>query len=111
MGPRPLPSVATRRRPAGDCFAASPQESDVRARDHSPGGGRWVPATPSILPENSFPAHASSPGSKAFYLLTGTETGTIMTISLWETRDQMEAVEAQAVLYRRSLQMSDLGCE
>jgi heme-degrading monooxygenase HmoA len=51
------------------------------------------------------------PGFKGFYLLTETETGTIMTISLWETRDQMEAVEAQAVLYRRSLQMSDPGCE
>jgi 7,8-dihydropterin-6-yl-methyl-4-(beta-D-ribofuranosyl)aminobenzene 5'-phosphate synthase len=37
------------------------------------------------LPENSFPAHASSPGSKAFYLLTDTETAKIMTILLWES--------------------------
>ena len=63
------------------------------------------------LAREQLPGARQQPGFKGFYLLTDTETGTIMTISLWETRDQMEAVEAQAVLYRRSLQMSDLGCE
>jgi heme-degrading monooxygenase HmoA len=35
-------------------------------------------------------------GFKGFYLLTDAGTGKVMTISLWDTREQMEAVEARA---------------
>ena len=50
------------------------------------------------LAREQLPGACQQPGFKGFYLLTDTETGKIMTILLWETRDQMEAVEVQAVL-------------
>lgn len=43
-----------------------------------------------------FPAARQQPGFKGFYLLTDTETGKMITISLWETREQMEAVAQRA---------------
>jgi heme-degrading monooxygenase HmoA len=36
------------------------------------------------------------PGFEGFYLLTDAETSKLIIISLWETREQMEAVAAQA---------------
>jgi heme-degrading monooxygenase HmoA len=42
------------------------------------------------------PGARQQPGFKAFYLLTDTETGKMITISLWETREQMEAVAERA---------------
>lgn len=38
------------------------------------------------------PGAREQPGFNGFYLLTDTETGKMITISLWETREQMEAV-------------------
>ena len=35
------------------------------------------------------PGASQQPGFKGFYLLTNTETGKAVTISLWETREQM----------------------
>jgi heme-degrading monooxygenase HmoA len=52
------------------------------------------------LAQEQLPGARQQPGFKGFYLLTDTGTGKIMTISLWETRDQMEAVEAQAASIR-----------
>jgi heme-degrading monooxygenase HmoA len=43
------------------------------------------------LAREQLPGARQQPGFTGFYLLTDTETGTIMTILLWETRDQMEA--------------------
>jgi len=37
------------------------------------------------------PAASKQPGARGFYLLTNAETGQIMTISLWEDREQMPA--------------------
>jgi heme-degrading monooxygenase HmoA len=40
------------------------------------------------------PGARQQAGFKGFYLLTDAESGKIITISLWETREQMEAVGA-----------------
>jgi uncharacterized protein len=44
--------------------------------------------------QQQLPSFRQQPGFKGFYLLTDAETGKIMTISLWDTREQMAAVEA-----------------
>jgi heme-degrading monooxygenase HmoA len=43
------------------------------------------------LARQQLPGATQQPGFKGFYLLTNAETGTVMTISLWETREQMPA--------------------
>jgi heme-degrading monooxygenase HmoA len=40
------------------------------------------------------PGGRQQPGFKGYYLLTDAESGKIVIISLWETREQMEAVGA-----------------
>jgi uncharacterized protein len=45
--------------------------------------------------QQQLPSARQEPGFKRFYLLTDAETGKVMTISLWGTREQMAAVEAQ----------------
>jgi heme-degrading monooxygenase HmoA len=40
------------------------------------------------------PGARQQPGFKGYYLLADAESGKIITISLWETREQMEAVGA-----------------
>jgi heme-degrading monooxygenase HmoA len=37
------------------------------------------------------PCASQQPGFRGFYLLTNAETGKVITISLWETREQMPA--------------------
>jgi heme-degrading monooxygenase HmoA len=46
------------------------------------------------------PGARQQPGFKGFYLLTDAETGKVVTISLWDPREQMEAVEARAASVR-----------
>jgi heme-degrading monooxygenase HmoA len=41
------------------------------------------------LAREQLPGASQQPGFKGFYLLTNTETGKAVTISLWETREQM----------------------
>jgi len=43
------------------------------------------------LAREQLPAASQQPGFKGFYVLTGAETGKVMIISLWETREQMPA--------------------
>jgi len=43
---------------------------------------------------DQLPGAGQQPGFKGFYLLTDAESGKVITISLWETREQMEAVGA-----------------
>lgn len=43
------------------------------------------------LAREQLPGASQQPGFKGFYLLTSAETGKAMTISLWETREQMPA--------------------
>jgi heme-degrading monooxygenase HmoA len=43
------------------------------------------------LAKQQVPAASQQPGFKGFYLLTNAETGKVITISLWETREQMPA--------------------
>jgi heme-degrading monooxygenase HmoA len=42
------------------------------------------------------PRASQQPGFKGYYVLTDAGTGKFMAISLWETREQMEAVAAGA---------------
>jgi heme-degrading monooxygenase HmoA len=46
--------------------------------------------------QEHLPAAAEQPGFRGFYLLIDRETGKLMTVSLWETREQAEAAEARA---------------
>ena len=41
------------------------------------------------LAREQLPAASQQPGFKGFYVLTNAETGEVMVISLWETREQM----------------------
>ena len=43
------------------------------------------------LAREQIPGAGQQPGFRGFYLLTNAETGKAMTISLWETREQMPA--------------------
>lgn len=44
------------------------------------------------LAKQQLPSARKQPGFKGYYLLTDAETGKLMIISLWDTREQMEAV-------------------
>ena len=46
--------------------------------------------------EQQLPGARQQPGFKGYYLLTDAETGKLVVISLWETREQMDAVTAGA---------------
>jgi heme-degrading monooxygenase HmoA len=43
------------------------------------------------LARDQLPGASQQPGFKGFYVLTSAETGKVMIISLWETREQMPA--------------------
>ena len=46
--------------------------------------------------QQQLPGARQQPGFTGFYLLTDAGTGKVVTVSLWDTREQMEAVEAPA---------------
>jgi heme-degrading monooxygenase HmoA len=46
--------------------------------------------------QEQLPGARQLPGFTGFYLLTDAETGKLIIISLWDTREQMDAVTAQA---------------
>jgi heme-degrading monooxygenase HmoA len=48
------------------------------------------------LAEQQLPGARQQAGFKGYYLLTNAETGKLVIISLWETREQMDAVTAGA---------------
>jgi heme-degrading monooxygenase HmoA len=48
------------------------------------------------LAREQLPGARDQPGFKGYYVLTQPGTGKLMVISLWETREQMEAVAAAA---------------
>ena len=48
------------------------------------------------LAEQQLPGARQLPGFKGYYLLTDVDTGKLLVISLWETREQMDAVTAGA---------------
>jgi heme-degrading monooxygenase HmoA len=48
------------------------------------------------LAEQQLPGARQLPGFKGYCLLTDAETGKLIIISLWETREQMDAVTAGA---------------
>jgi heme-degrading monooxygenase HmoA len=48
------------------------------------------------LAEQQLPGARQQPGFRGFYLLTDAEAGKLVVISLWETREQMDAVTAGA---------------
>ena len=48
------------------------------------------------LVEQQLPGARQQPGFRGYYLLTDAETGKLLVISLWETREQMEAVTTGA---------------
>ena len=43
------------------------------------------------IARDQLPGASQQPGFKGFYVLTNAETGDVMVISLWETREQMPA--------------------
>jgi heme-degrading monooxygenase HmoA len=50
------------------------------------------------MAREQLPGSSLQPGFKGCYLLTNAETGMVMTISLWETREQMPAgIQDQAL--------------
>ena len=53
------------------------------------------------LARDQLPAAAQRRGFRGFYLLTDAETGRVMTISLWDTQEQLDAVEAEVAEIRR----------
>jgi heme-degrading monooxygenase HmoA len=53
------------------------------------------------LARDQLPAEAQRPGFRGFYLLTDAETGKVMTISLWDTQEQLDAAEAEVAEIRR----------
>ncbi|HEY2130163.1 MAG TPA: antibiotic biosynthesis monooxygenase [Streptosporangiaceae bacterium] len=53
------------------------------------------------LARDQLPAAAQRRGFRGFYLLTDAETGRVMTISLWDTQEQLDAVEAEEAEIRR----------
>jgi len=50
--------------------------------------------------QEQLPGFQALPGFRGFYLLTDRETGDLMTISLWDTREDVEQVEARAAQLR-----------
>ena len=58
--------------------------------------------------QQQLPAATQQPGFEGFYLLTNPETGKLITISLWETREHMRAVEEQ-IAKIRDHEAADLG--
>ena len=48
------------------------------------------------LAEQQLPGARQKPGFRGYYLLTDPENGKLLIISLWETREQMDAVTAGA---------------
>jgi heme-degrading monooxygenase HmoA len=46
--------------------------------------------------EQQLPGARQQPGFKGYYLLTNSETGKLVIMSLWETREEMDAVAAGA---------------
>jgi heme-degrading monooxygenase HmoA len=50
--------------------------------------------------QQQLPAARQQPGFKGFYLLADRTTGKLMTISLWETQEHLQAVEAHAAQIR-----------
>ena len=49
------------------------------------------------LARQQLPGAREQPGFKGFYLLTDAETGKVITISLWGTREQMDTVAGGGV--------------
>jgi heme-degrading monooxygenase HmoA len=46
--------------------------------------------------QEQLPGVQAQPGFKGFYLLTDRDSGDLVTISLWDTREDIQALEAQA---------------
>ena len=58
--------------------------------------------------EEQLPAAREAPGFKGFYLLTDRHSGKVVTISLWETAEDLAQVEARAA-QARSQAIADIG--
>jgi heme-degrading monooxygenase HmoA len=54
------------------------------------------------------PGASQQSGFNGFYLLTDAETGKVMVISLWETREQMEAVGGSTSVHDQDLPATGL---
>jgi heme-degrading monooxygenase HmoA len=50
--------------------------------------------------QEQLPGIQARPGFRGFYLLTDRDTGDLMTISLWDTQDDVRHVEASAAQVR-----------
>lgn len=63
------------------------------------------------LAEKQLPGARQQPGFQGFYLLTDEETGKLINISLWQTREHMEAVarDTTAGVHDESVQATGLS--
>jgi heme-degrading monooxygenase HmoA len=52
------------------------------------------------LAQEQLPDTQAQPGFKGFYLLTDRDTGNLVAISLWDTREDVRALEARAAQLR-----------
>jgi heme-degrading monooxygenase HmoA len=52
------------------------------------------------IAQEQLPAARLQPGFRGFYLLADAESGKLMIISLWETREHAQAIEAHAAQMR-----------
>lgn len=48
------------------------------------------------MDDQQLPGIQAQPGFKGFYLLTDRDTGNLVTISLWDTQEDVRALEAHA---------------
>lgn len=60
--------------------------------------------------EEQLPAFREAPGFKGFYLLADRQSGNIMTISLWNSDDDLRQLEARAAQVRKEAS-SDVGID
>jgi heme-degrading monooxygenase HmoA len=58
--------------------------------------------------EEQIPAAGETPGFKGFYLLADRQSGKLVTISLWESGDDLRQFEARGAQMRRAA-TSELG--
>jgi len=56
--------------------------------------------------QEQLPGTAAQPGFKGFYLLTDRDTGELVTISLWDTWEDVRAAEAYAAQLNREAAQS-----
>jgi uncharacterized protein (TIGR02246 family) len=101
--PRGLEDVLGEPRPAPD-----PERNVMFARVNALQTEAGKLADLATFCEKQLPAFREAPGFKGFYLLADRQGGKVMTISLWDSEDDLRQLEARAAQARREAH-SDTG--